>query len=222
MGKLKDEFEELIKNLPSLKNPKDFLLLVETFDRRNALFGVLLNDSAASKSASSSDPANQYLRRTVVRTTFAMIEGLLNILNQTLIDVSKNGFFALTNDELEDLAEMKIKNGKTQPKFMSLNKKLPFSFKLFAQKMGGIEYAIDTTTEGWQSFEAAILVRNRLMHPRNVEDMILDEDQMLIVLKANGWFLDVYKDLEKQTTDASSKKSLESLIKARPRRLNTE
>jgi hypothetical protein len=216
MGKLKDEFGELVKNLPSLKNPEEFLALVETFDRRDKLFKTLLNDSIASKNASKAEPQNQYLRRTVVRTSFAMIEGLLNILNQTVVDVCKSNFFTLNNEELEKLTEeTQTKNGGRRPKFMSLGNKLLFSFEIFARKMGGIEYLVDTTTDGWKEFEIAILIRNRLMHPRFPEDMILDENQMMTVLNATGWFLDIYKEMERQASEASSKKSLESLIKAR-------
>ena len=212
MGKLKDTFGELLKKFPSLKNPEDFLALIETFDRNNELFKILLNDSMTSKDASRADIENQYLRRTFVRTSFATIEGLLNILNQSVVDIYKNEFFALTNEELENLTEeTRTKKGETRLKFMPLNKKLQFSFEIFARKIGGIDYKIDTTTDKWKEFENAIYIRNRLTHPRLPEDMLLDEKQMAVVLNAYSWFVDIYKEMESKTAEASSKKSLEAL-----------
>jgi hypothetical protein len=216
MGTFREDFEEVIKNLPSLKNPKDFLDFVETFDRRKDLFNLLKNDSANAKNELMADPGNQYLKRTMVRTTFAMIEGLLNIINQELIDISKNGFLELSSEELENLTEeIQTKKGERRPKFMSLNKKVPFSFGLFARKVGNIEYTIDIRSDGWRTFESAILIRNKLMHPRAVEDMILNQEHMGIILDANLWFLNIYSDVESKTTEAFSKKSLVDLLKTK-------
>jgi len=68
---------------------KDLLPIIESFDQRDELFSILNNDVITARNATELQPGDQYLRRTFVRTTFAMIEGLLNVMNQTVIDFYK-------------------------------------------------------------------------------------------------------------------------------------
>lgn len=213
---LKDDVEKWAKEHNLEEKINGLLPVIESFDKRNELFTILNNDVKSANNAASLQINDQYLRRTVVRTSFAMIEGLLNILNQTVLDIYKAGFTQLDTEELENLMEeTQSKKGVSRPKFMSLNNKVLFSFRIFAKKLGNFDYSIDTTTDEWKEFENAVLIRNHLMHPRNLEDMILNEDQMLSILKTWSWFTATYGDLERQVGDISAKRSLENLIKAR-------
>jgi len=215
--KYKDTVEKLAKEYHLEEKLKDLFPIIESFDKRNELFTILNNDVKTANNAAKLQPADQYLRRTVIRTTFAMIEGLLNILNQAVLDYYKGGFAQLTPDEIEDLTEEKRKkNGELTANFMRTSKKITFSFNLFAQKIGGFSYSIDTTTNEWTQFEKAIRIRNRITHPRNLEDMILNEEEMSSILDVAKWFVTLYIDLENRIGNALSKKnSIESLIQAR-------
>ena len=215
--KYKDTLERLAKEYHLEEKLKDLFPIIESFDNRNELFAILNGDAMAANNAAKLRPADQYLRRTVIRTTFAMIEGLLNILNQTVLDYHKGGFAQLTLDEVEDLTEEKRKkNGELTTNFMGTSKKITFSFNLFAQKIGGFNYSIDNTTSEWARFENAIRIRNRITHPRNLEEMMLDEEEMSSILDVSKWFVNLYIDLENKVGNALSRKnSIESLIQAR-------
>ena len=216
MGNYREQFEELVNKLLKGKSKDDFLLLLDSFDTRDKLFHALLDDFKTSNELLKENNQSQYYRRTLVRTAFAMIEGLLNVLTQTVLETSKNGFFELSKHELEKITEQTIsKNGQLRAKFISLTEKMQFSFSIFSQKMGGFEFVVDTTTNNWEKFETAISVRNQLMHPRTPKDLLLDDKQLSIVLDTTIWFIDLYKDLEKQVGEMSSKRSLDNLIKAR-------
>jgi hypothetical protein len=105
--------------------------------------------------------------------------------------------------------------GQLRPKFISLTEKVRFSFLIFSQKMGGFDFVVDITTSEWKNFEVAIATRNQLMHPRTPDDLSLDDKQLLLVLNASTWFINMYKNLEREVGEMSSKRSLENLIKAR-------
>jgi len=215
--KFKDIVEKLAKEHALEEKLKDLFPIMESFDNRNELFAILNGDTITAGNAAKLQPANQYLQRTAIRTTFAMIEGLLNILNQTVLDYHKGGVAQLTPKEIENLTEEKRKaNGEITPNFMRTSKKMVFSFNLFAQKIGGIEYSVDNTTSEWAQFENAIRIRNRITHPRNLEDMMLNEKEIISVLDVSKWFVTLYIDLENKVGNALSKKnSIENLIQAR-------
>jgi len=216
MGKFREQFEDTIKKLMHGKDQEDFLSFIDTFDRRDELYHALQNDVTLANHMLRKDPQNQFLRRTFVRTTFAMIEGLLNVSTDEILETHKNGFIELTNDEIEKLTERVVtKKGESRPKFLPLGVKVQFSFLIFAQKMGGFDYLLDTTTKEWEIFESAIGVRNQLMHPRTSADLTLDDKQLSIVLNASNWFLDQHRNLHNQVGEAVSKRSLENLLKAR-------
>ena len=107
--KYKDTVEKLAREYHLEEKIRDLLPIFESFDNRNELFAILNGDAKTANNAARLQPADQYLRRTVIRTTFAMIEGLLNILNQTVLDYYKGGFAQLTPKEIEDLTEEKNK-----------------------------------------------------------------------------------------------------------------
>jgi len=86
---------------------------------------------------------------------------------------------------------------------------------VFSQKMGSFNFEVDTTTTEWKNFESAITIRNQLMHPRTPEDLILDEKQLSLVLGASTWFINMYKNLENRVGEMAGKRSLENLVKAR-------
>ena len=216
MGKYREQLEEFVNKTLKGKDRDDFLLLLDSFDTRDKLFHALLEDFQTANDLLKGQFQSQYNRRTFVRTSFAMIEGLLNVLTQTVLETSKNRFFELSKDELEKITEQtKNTKGELRPKFISLAEKVQFSFKVFSQKMGGFSFEVDTTTTEWRNFEFAITVRNQLMHPRTPEDLILDEKQLSLVLGSSIWFINMYKNLESHVGEMAGKRSLENLIKAR-------
>ena len=97
---LRDEVEKFAREHHLEAKIQDLLPIIGTFDQRNQLFSILQSDVQMARDAASQQVQNQYLRRTVVRTTFAMIEGLLNILSQTVLAIHDDGFAELSKEEM--------------------------------------------------------------------------------------------------------------------------
>lgn len=189
--------------------------LFDSFDKQSELFNALKNDAVFVNNLLKQDSNNQYLRRIFIKTTFSVIEGYLNVLNQSVLDLHKYGEVQLTKQEIEQLAEIQERKDKNIPKFMPFNKKVRFSLEIYARKAGGFEYSIDTETTKWKNFEASILIRHRLTHPHKTEDLMIGEDELGIILDASNWFLDVTTNLYKKVGKESIRQSLERIEKTR-------
>ena len=53
------------------------------------------------------------------------------------------------------------------------------------------------------------------MHPRTIEDLAIDHEQLDLILRASKWFASQYTRLQHDVGEMASKRSLENLIKAR-------
>lgn len=216
MTRFTDTIKKWAKDNNFEERVKDLYPIFESFDERSDLFNILQNDAKESDNAAKQNLENQYLRRTMVRTHFAMIEGLLNVLNQAVLDVHQGGFIQLSAQEIEKLTETRTnKKGDLIPDFMPINKKMIFSFAVHSKQLGGFDYLIDTTSDSWHQFEEAVHIRNRLMHPRKLDDMILDNKEISLILQVTSWFLTLFTDLQRKVGDATHKRTIENIIKAR-------
>lgn len=197
---------------------KDLYPLFDSFDKQFELFNALKNDAIFVNNLLKQDSNNQYLRRIFIKTTFSVIEGYLNVLNQSVLDLHKYEKIQLTKQEIEQLEEIQERKDKKIPKFMPFNKKVRFSLETYARKVGEFEYLIDINTAEWKNFEASILIRHRLTHPHKTEDLIIGEEELGIMLDASKWFLDVTTNLYKKVGEESTRQSLERIKRQRPDR----
>lgn len=213
--KYKDFMEKWAKENGYEDKIRDVLPFIELQDERNELFGILQGDVTSADEMLKQNPTNQYLRRTVVRTTFAMIEGHLNILAQNVLDGYRNNQFSLSKEELEKIAEeISTKRG-MRPKYMSMGDKVTFYFKIFARKFGGLDFIVDSTTKGWDQFDNAIQIRNRLMHPKQLEDTSVDDKQLTSIIDVARWFLSLNSQLLNNVYEVGQRKIVKDLISAR-------
>ncbi|MGO9837444.1 MAG: hypothetical protein ACLP1X_24910 [Polyangiaceae bacterium] len=126
------------------------------------------------------DTLNEFYRRTLVRTTFAIIEGLcaLELDRARALSVSKHCAQEYTDDERDRLQDKRRKEAKETIKVA-----LSFVGR-GARDLPTINYE---TSKGWAKMIDAIRIRDRLVHPKRGDDMVvLDEE---IVNEARGWFM---------------------------------
>jgi hypothetical protein len=216
MSTYRELFEEIVSKLFHGNDRENFLAYLDILDKSNELFNVLTDDFIVANDALGAEFQSQFWRRTLVRTSFATIEGLINSLNQTIMETFNSGFIELTGKEIEELTEqVRTRKGDLRPKFLPLGNKVSCSFAIFTRRLGGFDYSIDTTTAEWKRFESAIQVRNQLMHPRMLAEMNLGDDQISLVIDSTSWFLDTYTALQREVGEMNRKHSLENLINGR-------
>lgn len=136
--------------------------------------------------------ASQTQRRSVVRSGFAAVEGLVHFMKETILDDLH------LNPGLHSLAEVAMlreemyavdRNGEvqTQPKFIPTDANLRFTIKMWCR--GTNDGALDLSGRGWQAFKSSLEVRNRLAHPKRSSDLTVTGPEMRAFIEGLIWFL---------------------------------
>jgi len=132
------------------------------------------------------------VRRDFVRTVIASIEALINCFRQrVLTHVDKdpklfsNGEIAQLRGEayyLTDTGRVRVR-----PTFAPLPASL--SFVLEMNRYFDTTLAIDTNSPDWTRFKRVVEVRNRLTHPRNVQDLDVSDAEVADTKHTQVWLL---------------------------------
>jgi hypothetical protein len=135
---------------------------------------------------------SQTERRSVVRSGFAVVEGLIHSLKETILDDLH------LNPGLHSIAEVAMlreemygvdRTGEiqTQPKFIPTDANLRFTIKMWCR--GTSDGNLDLSGRGWQAFKSSLEVRNRLAHPKQLSDLTVTDSEMRAFIEGLNWFL---------------------------------
>lgn len=167
--------------------------LIRTYD----LLEHLTNDVYRAFEVLEEDKGSQFLRRSLVRTVFSFIEGIIHIikfeirseyrLEKTEID--------LTRKEKEVLYEEKIGNGETIKIFIATDDNLKKTFNI-AKKVWELErYHFNAGGSEYEHFLKAKKARDRLTHPRTFYDVEITDDDMFYMASSFEWIRSEFKSL---------------------------
>lgn len=134
-------------------------------------------------------------RRFYVRAIFALIEAVVEQHKQLLLELYKNNFIELKIGFKEALSEQDYfvsDNGNVviREQYLQLKRKLRLVYKS-AEDAFGIKLQIDYGGKGWETFQSALVIRNRTTHPKRYMDCEIDENALEIVESAQEWFREV-------------------------------
>ena len=143
---------------------------------------------------------SQPVRRAFIRSIFAAIEGTLHIIRGEVISAVEKGNYKVSAPDMSYLKEESYTIDKisletrSQDKYIPVDVAIRFAFKHFSS-MQGVPYLIDTSTEGWRSFRNSQNIRNRITHPRQPIDFIIDDDSLANARASYNWFTETYTDM---------------------------
>jgi hypothetical protein len=131
-------------------------------------------------------------RRTLVRTLFAGIEGVVWALKTTALEHHRMGWVVFSQGELALLSEKTFDlddKGQLLEKSarISLAKNIRFAFRSFA-KAESVEFEIAVGEDGWELLRRAIRIRDRLMHPKNMIDLEITDKELQLIDQATSWW----------------------------------
>ena len=138
-------------------------------------------------------------RRAFVRAVFAYVEGTLSGLKGILVEYGdlfgsqfSVGEAALLAEEAYGLKE----DGsiRVTQSFLRVAENIRFTLAL-AAKVSGSPTSVRYDDEGWAGFKESIRIRNRLMHPRSVADLMLSDAEMVAVHNARAWYKNAIVDV---------------------------
>jgi hypothetical protein len=137
----------------------------------------------------------QVVRRLYVRTFISLVESIIATLkDETLrstvrLSTAEKAILAGTKYELTDQGA-----AVERPFFAPVQKSLRFAFRSFA-KANRITFTPDYNGEGWRAFSETVKIRNRITHPKRVEEMAIEDTELALVDQAHDWFIKSYGGL---------------------------
>ncbi|MEJ1334484.1 MAG: hypothetical protein RPU37_00400 [Candidatus Sedimenticola sp. (ex Thyasira tokunagai)] len=138
------------------------------------------------------DNNSDFAQRTLVRTHFALIEGMSYQLRQVALASLEPHRGMLTPGEISILREEKYllnHKGEVEPKEI-FQKPLPsmlFSMTSYA-KAHGTTFAPDRGNHGWDAMKKLVRIRNGLMHPKSAAGLSLSDEDLQQVVEAAKWW----------------------------------
>lgn len=134
---------------------------------------------------------NEIERRVLVRSIFAFIEAVVfGIKMFALDDPSSRKSLSRAEVMIAEEEEYQLDdagNVVTRPARLRFLSNIRFAFKVFA-KVSDADFNLDVRGVGWQSLQRALKIRDRLMHPKKIEDLNVSDDEVREALQAWIWF----------------------------------
>jgi hypothetical protein len=140
-------------------------------------------------------------RRELIRSAFSAIEGHHWQLKQDVLHHAAH-VTKLTAHEYAALMEETYsvdKNGtvRSQPKFLPLLTSVRLVVSIVQRYRP--EYEVDFQHVGWSNLRAAVDVRHRLVHPKQLEDLSVSGEEIEQTLSAFDWLLDLVLEVLRET-----------------------
>ncbi len=180
-----------------MKAPAD-LERQQAVDELKKTFKILAEDVEESRAYGEQNPT-PFAHRTLLRTHFALIEGMTYRFRQVALAAAKYGIFnpaeiALLREEsyhLNDKSQVE-----TRDNWLRLLPSIIFSMRYYA-RVHGAPFEPDTGDNGWASMRKYKKLRDRLTHPKSSADLELSGSELEIATKAATWFKATVQDLLK-------------------------
>ena len=157
------------------------------------MFETLAGDIEESLKLAEASGDSPFARRTYVRSFFAAVEGWFNIIATILLLEPilhrvplTSGEVAVLSDESYEVDEKGAVLARSA-RFVPLYRRVRLAFALTARTSGS-DYVLDVSGRGWKAFRHAIEIRNRLMHPKSIDDLAVTDVEMKTILEAQLWF----------------------------------
>jgi hypothetical protein len=157
-----------------------------------------LREDAVHWLPTSQGPDNPFRRRAFVRATFAFVEGTVHVMKRIALAMGEAGEIEFSNAELAVLREehYELGSGKAQTRKMKVRTldNVRFAVDSFARAHKLNAY-LKVDGPGWQTVQAGLRIRHRLLHPKSSKDLEVSDEEVEIVNAAGKWFQDAVIEL---------------------------
>lgn len=178
----------------------------EEYQRRSDTFYALIDDLEDDWEYAFQELAlvddEQFYRRTLTRTLFAVIEGTVFALKHLILEEHRVGLLDLSPAEYAVLAEESYSldqkgHIKESIRYPGLRENVKFTFSMYARARSASSGFTKPLAKDprWSNFYEAIKVRNRLTHPKSAEDLIVSDSDWEAVQASEEWFTEQHEHL---------------------------
>jgi hypothetical protein len=155
-----------------------------------SIANTFLSDIREAENRMRRPDATDFDRKTYIRTFFAYVEGLIGSIKDAALAAKDPhrtpAELAMLREETYFLDE----KGRAEKKRALLNIKanVLFAFRVMGRGFGVHDFAADTSVDGWRAFSDAVAIRNRLTHPRSLDQSRVTLEDVATVEKAEKWY----------------------------------
>lgn len=142
------------------------------------VYAILSADLEESRRYGQSNPT-AFAHRTLIRTFFALVEGLSYQLRRYALTYADHDASLLSPQEIDKLKEVKS--------FLPTLQGVIFSIRCFA-KVHHAQFEPDCDCAGWQAMQTTVEIRNALTHPKSIAGLEVQESQIEIEEQAAVWW----------------------------------
>jgi hypothetical protein len=150
-------------------------------------FSVLLGDIVAILEKESTNGPRE--RRSLIRATFAAVEGSLSELCDDLLTIASSGLTEAQSMALRQESIRVEENGSIRT--INVWQPLKTRVRLVIEIVKRLhpEYAINFGDRGWQQLLQGLDTRDRVTHPKSLADLDVSDEDCNTALDGMGWFL---------------------------------
>lgn len=155
---------------------------------------------AAQKRVKKSDTPTH--RRELVRSVFAAIEGLHWQLKQDVLGHPKANLSHFERAAMVEESYSVTERGDviSVPRFLPLTTAIRLVVNI-VQRYRPM-YKIDFNHVGWANLKVTVDVRNRLVHPKRLEDLVVSDTEIQKTNSAFAWVLALVIEILRETVDS--------------------
>lgn len=158
--------------------------------RQDSYFHILIGDVVAAKERLQINDSPTH-RRELIRTIFAAIEGLHWRLKQDVLSRGSRSRLLSPHEHAalqEETYNVDERGGvRSSPRFIPLVSSIRLVIEIV--KRYQTDYQVDLNHQGWTNLRATVKIRNRLVHPKRLEDLLISEQEVSQSLSAFYWLL---------------------------------
>jgi hypothetical protein len=152
---------------------------------------------------------SQRRRRVLIRSIFASIEALSYFLRNLAVN-NKHPKDIAPEDRLivSERAYDLDGNGRIvhRPLKLRTTASIRYSFAVFKRSYG-TTFDLDVTGAPWQAYLRAVKVRDRITHPKRLEDITISEAELMDAAGSWHWFSDAFAATMLQALEATKAQS---------------
>lgn len=147
------------------------------------------------------------IRRSCVRAAFSFIEGCTHRMSRLIVSSESRNELLLTHVEKCILLETcpSIQNGEAKERtaFYSIRDRMKLVLNLFyGLVMPGDKP--DYSNSGWRDLVQSVSVRDRITHPKTIDDYSVSDQEVQILSKGVLWFTNCIYDLAMKKATSTS------------------
>jgi hypothetical protein len=190
--------EEVLKALDNIKGDSPRANLIKHVKLMIEMCGYL-NEDLQEAAELFRFTTYEFAARTCIRTLFSELEAKMFLIHELLLHMEAMSIIKLSPEEIVLLKEKSCSIGSSgkvtcSQKFIPFKENLLFTLDLCSRFLNRNAFR-DTNDAKWKDVVALIKIRNRITHPKKLEDLEISSHEVDIFNRAQDWLRKAFQSM---------------------------